>query len=157
MLRAAGRKVGLAITAFLGGPQRRVSEPFERLSQRSQSVLIVLCERMRATEHAARGPCRLPERINGLIEIVERAVVIFVERQRVNPPCITLRRHIKLRAPFMRLGCSCPPARRSTNRLRQQRGRRSARSSTRSSVMQNIMIIARARARGRGSISAVKV
>ena len=61
--------MGLAITVFLGGPQRRVSELFERLSQRSQSVLNVLCERMRATKHAARGPCRLPERINGLIEI----------------------------------------------------------------------------------------
>ena len=45
-----------------------------------------ICERVCATEYAPRGPFSLRERRHGLIEIVERAVVIFVERQRVNPP-----------------------------------------------------------------------
>ena len=37
-----------------------------------------ICERVCATEYAPRGPFSLRERRHGLIEIVERAVVIFV-------------------------------------------------------------------------------
>jgi len=41
-------------------------------SRVSQSVIHPCCERVRATEHTPRGLCRLPERIHGLAEIVER-------------------------------------------------------------------------------------
>ena len=44
------------------------------------------CGRMRATEHAPRGPFYLLERRHGLAEIVERGGGVLVERLRVNPP-----------------------------------------------------------------------
>ena len=37
------------------------------------------CKRVRATEHAPRGPFRLLERIHGLAEIVKRGLVVVVE------------------------------------------------------------------------------
>ena len=41
--------------------------------------------RVRAAEHASRGPLRVLERRYGLAEIVERGVVVFVERLHVTP------------------------------------------------------------------------
>ena len=52
----------------------------------SQIVLNPFCERVRAAEHAPRGPFRVLERHHGLAEIVERGAVVVVERQRVNRP-----------------------------------------------------------------------
>ena len=49
----------------------------------SQVDLYPVCEWMRATHHAPRDPCRVLERRHGLAEIVERGVVVFVERLRV--------------------------------------------------------------------------
>ena len=47
-----------------------------------------LCDRVRAAEHASRGPFRVLERRHGLVEIVERGGGVVVERLRVNPPCL---------------------------------------------------------------------
>ena len=44
----------------------------------SQTVLNIRCERMRAAEHAPRGPLRVLEGRNGLAEIVERGAVVIV-------------------------------------------------------------------------------
>ena len=49
-----------------------------------QVALEFRCERVRATKHASRGPCRLLERRHGLAEIVERAGWVVVERHRVD-------------------------------------------------------------------------
>jgi hypothetical protein len=43
-------------------------------------------ERVRAAEHAPRDPFRVLERRLGLVEIVERGVVVQVERLRVIRP-----------------------------------------------------------------------
>ena len=45
-------------------------------SRVSQEVLNVHCERVRATEHAPRGPFDLRERHYGLAEITERRAVV---------------------------------------------------------------------------------
>ena len=58
----------------------------ERGSRVSQIVLNLYCERMRAPEHAPRGPFYFLERRRGLAQIVEGGAVGFVERLRVNPP-----------------------------------------------------------------------
>ena len=42
--------------------------------------------RVCTTEHSPRGPCRFLERRHGQAEIVERGVIVPVERHRVNPP-----------------------------------------------------------------------
>ena len=55
-------------------------------SHASQYVLNVHCERVRATEHAARGPFYLLERRHGLAEMVERGTGVVVERLSVSPP-----------------------------------------------------------------------
>ena len=46
-------------------------------SHASQYVLNVHCERVRATEHAARGPFYLLERRHGLAEILERGAGVL--------------------------------------------------------------------------------
>ena len=51
-----------------------------------QIVLHYLCVRVRASEHAPRGPFRVLERRHGLAEIVERGGGVHVERRRVSPP-----------------------------------------------------------------------
>ena len=52
----------------------------------SQGPLNVLCERMRAAEHAPRGPFRVLERRHGLAEVVERGGGVIVEHLPVKPP-----------------------------------------------------------------------
>jgi len=52
----------------------------------SKMVLNFHRERMRATEHAPRGPFNFLERPNGLADIVERGGWVLVERLRVTPP-----------------------------------------------------------------------
>ena len=49
----------------------------------SQEVSNPFCERVRASEHAPRGPFNFLERSNGLADIVERGVIVVVERVRV--------------------------------------------------------------------------
>ena len=51
-----------------------------------QIVLNPDYERMRAAEHASRGPCRLLERRHGLSEIVERGAIVSVEHPSAKPP-----------------------------------------------------------------------
>ena len=58
----------------------------EHGSRVSQVALNVHCKRVRATEHAPRGPFNLFERIHGLAEIVERGAGVVVEHPRVTPP-----------------------------------------------------------------------
>ena len=58
----------------------------ERGSRLSQILLHHRRDRMRATEHAPRGPFRLLERIYGLAEIVERGASVVVDCQRAIPP-----------------------------------------------------------------------
>jgi len=57
----------------------------ERGSRLSQIALNLHCDRVRATEHAPRGPFYVLERRHGLAVLVERGVGVQVERQRVNP------------------------------------------------------------------------
>ena len=45
-----------------------------------QCVLDLRCERVRATEHAPRGPFYILESLHGLAEIVELGAVVTVER-----------------------------------------------------------------------------
>ena len=52
----------------------------------SQEMFNLLYERVRATEHAPRGPFRVLERLDGLAEIAERGAVVPEERLRVTPP-----------------------------------------------------------------------
>ena len=58
----------------------------ERCSRESQFALNPHHVRVRAAEHAPRGPCRLLERRHSLAEIVEGGAFVLVERPRVNPP-----------------------------------------------------------------------
>ena len=57
----------------------------EHISRVSQGCLNPSCDRMRAAEHAPRGPFRVLERRHCLAEIVERRVGVLVERLRVTP------------------------------------------------------------------------
>ena len=54
-------------------------------SRGSQIVLNPFCERVRAAEHAPRGPCRILERRHGFADVVERGAGVHVERLRVSP------------------------------------------------------------------------
>ena len=58
----------------------------EDCSRVSQGLLNRSYERMRATHHAPRDPCRVLERRHGLVEIVERGAIVLAERLRVIPP-----------------------------------------------------------------------
>ena len=49
-----------------------------------QIALNADCDRVRATEHAPRGPCHLFERRHGLAETVERGAGVIAERPRVD-------------------------------------------------------------------------
>ena len=51
-----------------------------------QIALNTRCGRVRAAEHAPRGPFKFLERTHGLAEIVERGAGVKVERPRVNCP-----------------------------------------------------------------------
>ena len=64
--------------------RRRRLAGAERGSRFLQGISNPQYVRVRATEHAPRGPCRVLERRHGLAEIVERGVVVFVERLRVD-------------------------------------------------------------------------
>ena len=54
-----------------------------RGSRGSQTLLSRQSERVRAAEHAPRGPCRLLKRRHGLAEFSERGAGVAVERLRV--------------------------------------------------------------------------
>ena len=58
----------------------------ERGSRHSQIVPNAICDRVRTSKHTPRDPFRLLERRYGLAEIVERGVVVLVERPRPRPP-----------------------------------------------------------------------
>ena len=58
----------------------------KRGSRDLQIALNPNCGRMRAAEHAPRGPFNFLERRHGLAEIVERGGGVLVERPRVRPP-----------------------------------------------------------------------
>ena len=58
-------------------------ERSERKSRYFGGVLNIFCERVRASEHSPRGPCRILQRRHGLVEIVESGVGVHVERPRV--------------------------------------------------------------------------
>ena len=68
---------GARVFAFASG---------KRSSRASQSALKIRYERVRAAEHAPRGPLRLLERLHCLVDIIKRGVVVSAERQRVKPP-----------------------------------------------------------------------
>ena len=70
----------------LATPARRRFTGAERGSRLSQGFFISRCDRMRAPEHASRGPFRLLERRHGLAEIVERGGGVAAERLRVKRP-----------------------------------------------------------------------
>ena len=72
-------------------PERRRGHRFgERLagakrgSRVSQSALKIRYERVRAAEHAPRGPFQLLELRNGFVEIIERGDGVIGERPRVS-------------------------------------------------------------------------
>jgi hypothetical protein len=52
----------------------------ENCSSSAQIVPDCFCSRVRATEHAPCDPFHILERRHGLVEIVERGAVVFVER-----------------------------------------------------------------------------
>jgi hypothetical protein len=58
----------------------------ERGSRVSQGEFNPHCVRMRATEHAPRGPFRVLESRHGLAEIIERGGGVLVERLPISPP-----------------------------------------------------------------------
>ena len=58
----------------------------DRRSRVSQATLNIHCDWMRAAEHAPRDPCRILERINSLVEIVDCGGGVPVERRRVSRP-----------------------------------------------------------------------
>ena len=57
----------------------------EGCSRILQIALNIRYERVRAPEHALRGPRRLHQDFHGLAEIVERGGVVREERHRINP------------------------------------------------------------------------
>ncbi len=63
------------------------AEHDSRASRGLQRVLNVHCDRMRAAEHAPRGPFRVLERRYGLAEIVERGAGVLAERYSVTALC----------------------------------------------------------------------
>ena len=77
-----GDEVGVftKLLVYLGTRRRRLAGG----SRVSQISLNLNCERVRATEHAPRNPCRLLEHRHGLAEIVERGTIVVAERRRVN-------------------------------------------------------------------------
>ena len=73
-----GDEVGVftKLLVYLGTRRRRLAGG-ERGSRDSQIVLHVYCERVRATEHAPRGPFHVLERRHGLAEIIERGAGVL--------------------------------------------------------------------------------
>ena len=65
-------------------PRRRSFAGGERGSRSSQIAPNTSCGRVRATEHASRGPFNVLERRHSLAEIVERGVGVLAERRRVS-------------------------------------------------------------------------
>ena len=51
-----------------------------------QGILNLICERMRAAEHASRDPVRVLERRHGLAEIVERKRETWSAKQPLRAP-----------------------------------------------------------------------
>ena len=54
----------------------------ERGSRCSQGTIRILYDRVRATKHAPRCPCRLHERRHSFAEIAERGAVVLIDRLR---------------------------------------------------------------------------
>ena len=75
--RRSKRVLGKRLRRFAGA---------ERGLRVLQSVLNPYGERVRATEHAARGPFRFLKCFYGLTEIDERGTIVQVEGLRKNPP-----------------------------------------------------------------------
>ena len=74
--------LGGLILSYLRGLRRRLAGA-ERDSCVSQLILDPRCGRVRATEHAPRGPSYLLERRHAFAEIVERGAGVLAERHRV--------------------------------------------------------------------------
>ena len=72
--RGEGLAEGVYVAFFAG------AEHFFAGAGALYMVLNIHCERMRAAEHAPRGPFCLLESRHGLADIVERGVVGFVSR-----------------------------------------------------------------------------
>ena len=92
---AADCRVGCLKSAAVVQKTYRVQQPPRRVTRECgvsgagldrRVVQCFHCGRMRAAEHAPRGPCRFFERRHGLAEIVERGAGVHVERLRVTPP-----------------------------------------------------------------------
>ena len=80
-------EIDLCNDSKLGIPlRRRRLAGAERRSRVLQVALKKSCERMRATEHAPRGPFRLLEHRHGLAEIIQRGALVPVERQSIIHP-----------------------------------------------------------------------
>ena len=70
----------------LGLPlRRRRFAGAERGSRVSQIIPNRFCGWVRNAKNASRDPCRVLERRYGLLVIVERGAVVYVERRRVTP------------------------------------------------------------------------
>ena len=65
--------------------RRRFFAGADRGSRVLQIGCNALCERVRAAEHAPRGPFRVLERRRGLAEIVERSGGVLVDRLSCRP------------------------------------------------------------------------
>ena len=65
--------------------RRRFFTGAERGSRFLQGPLMCSCGRVRAAEDAPRDPFRLLERRHSLAQIVERGIVVLVERLRITP------------------------------------------------------------------------
>ena len=79
-MRASGARRprnAAAVVAFAGA---------EQCSCILQSILNPLCGRVRAAEHAPRGPFHVLERRHGLAEIVERGAGVHAESRRIILP-----------------------------------------------------------------------
>ena len=90
----------------LRSPRRWRFAGAEDGSRNSQIVLNALCERVRATENASRGPLRVFEPRHGLAEIVERGAVVREKRLRVSRPHFE-RDYINISEDALRHGNRC--------------------------------------------------
>ena len=63
-------------------PRKQLAERYSRLTQ---AGINSRCVRVRAAEHAPRGPCRFLERRYGLTEVIERGAGVFAEGLAVEP------------------------------------------------------------------------
>jgi len=79
----------------------------EHRARISQGILHSRCGRVRITEHAPRGPCRVLERRHGLAEIVERGVGVQEERRRIQLLVLFTRSARNILIPLWAVYMSC--------------------------------------------------